>query len=218
MSGPATCSLSEAITALAFSDPTPAAMISDALNTQRWGGSTIALKKLHEAVNIHCDAGYKGEVRIWGRPITQSTGLDPLLGAPRRLTDAECLHNRLFAHLRDALRPGHCSGDEFDVTFKAEAIDGGFDEVSVDRDDLDKLRAASSRATSKAERECEVWLVEQFAADSSRNRRKPSFAAQAKEHFGTRLSARGFARAWATVAPRYGRDKSGRPKSNQNTM
>lgn len=219
MSGQATCSLSEALTALAFDDPTPVALVPNALKTQRWGcSSDDVLTRLYAAVHTLCDAGYRGDLKIWGRPIRQSGGVAPRLGAPKILNQAECLNNRLFVPNHDALWPGSSSGDEYADAFAAESSIGGFDEVCVDRADLGRLLATASQSTGKAERECEVWLRQQFAADPEKLQSKKSFARDAIKHFGGRLSERGFSRVWAKVAPGEGRDKAGRPKkSNQST-
>ena len=102
MSGQATCSLSEALTALAFDDPTPVALVPNALKTQRWGcSSDDVLTRLYAAVHTLCDAGYRGDLKIWGRPIRQSGGVAPRLGAPKILNQAECLNRpRLSAGAR----------------------------------------------------------------------------------------------------------------------
>lgn len=193
-------------------------MVPDAIKNQRWGCSSAdALMRLNAAVHALCDAGYRGDLKIWGSPVTQSADLHSRMGAPKKLDQAECLHNRLRVHNRDALRPGSGGSDEFSDMFAAEASIGGFDAVCVDRAELDRLLAASNLSTSKAERECEAWLRQEFAADPARLRRKGSLHADAKKHFGNRLSGRGFSRAWARVATLYGRDKAGHPKSNQST-
>lgn len=218
MSGQATCSLWEALTALAFNDPTPVATVPHAINAQRWGHSPAdALTELNGAVHFLCDACYRGDVRIWGRRIPQSPDVNPCLGAPKKLTQAECLHNRLIVIYRDALLPRSGIGDGFDDTFAAEASVGGFDDVNVDRADLHRLLAMANQPTSGAEHDCEVWLRKQFAGDPEKLKKRGSFEADAANHFGRRLSRRAFGRVWAKVAPAEGRDKPGRSKSNHNT-
>ena len=219
MSGQSTCSLSEALTALAFNDPTPAAIVPDALKTERWACSSAeALMRMNAAVHTLCDAGYRGDVKIWGRPITRSQDVAPRLGIPKKLDQAECLHNRLFVPGRDGLWPG--GDDEYADMFSAEASGGGFDEVRVDQAEFDKFRATTVKPTSGAVHECVAWLLRQFAADPKKQMKKEDFKAAALVEFVGRLSGRGFDRAWAQVAPGADRDKPGpktRHKSNHST-
>ncbi|GGD61694.1 hypothetical protein [Croceicoccus mobilis] len=218
MSGHSTYTLMQALTALAFSDPTPARLVPIAMEDGRWKCCpTAARARLRQAAQTLCYAGYRGDLKIWGKPITQSTDAAPNIGALKLLDQADCLQNRLFIHYRDALFSGSGSGDDFADTFEAEAGPGGFDYVCVDRNQLDRLLSASNHSTGKAERDCEVWLHRQFEADPTARKGKKAIAVDARKHFGQRLSGRGFDRAWARVAPLYGRTKAGRRKSNQNT-
>ncbi len=72
------------------------------------------------------------------------------------------------------------------------------------------VTVASGKPTAKAERECEAWLREQFAADPEKLRAKASFQDDALAHFGERLSQAGFRRVWTVVAREDGRTAPGR--------
>ncbi len=103
-----------------------------------------------------------------------------------------------------------------DAKFEIEALG-----VTFERSEIIELvfqsalmsgTAATSpgKSTAKAERECEAWLRQQFAADPEKLRAKASFQADALEYFGERLSQAGFQRVWAKVAPEEGRTAPGR--------
>ena len=90
--------------------------------------------------------------------------------------------------------------------------------IQFKRDDVLKVFSAdgpitptsAAVSTARAERECRDWLIEAFTADLERKRAKREFQAEALEKFGSRLTRRGFLRAWAAVAPDAGRSKPGR--------
>lgn len=154
MSGQSTCSLSEALTELAFNDPTPATVVPIAVKDGRWGCSpTAARSRLTKAVHALCDAGYSREVILWGRSITQSPGAAPCLGRLRKLHRTECLENRRFVPGRDGLWPGSNRGDEFPdsfAAFAAEADGVGLDAICVDQADFNKLLARHRGVSSAA--------------------------------------------------------------------
>lgn len=96
-------------------------------------------------------------------------------------------------------------------------------EIAVDREGVDLFRqlilaqnepapqsAEIASSTAGAEKECRDWLIQEFAADPGERRAKLEFQAQALATFGSRLSKRGFLRAWNAVAPDAGRSKPGR--------
>ena len=145
MSGQSTCSLSEALTELAFNDPTPATVVPVAVKDRRWGCSpTAARSRLTKAVHALCDAGYSGEVILWGRSVTQSPGTTPSLGRLRKLRRTECLENRRFVAGRDGLWPGCNRGDELADSFAAFAAEEeglGVDAICVDQAGFNNLLA-----------------------------------------------------------------------------
>lgn len=87
------------------------------------------------------------------------------------------------------------------------------------RDILDRWPALKSDTAEKAtvlqakvgaETECRDWLRSAFDADPEKVRTKSSFQNEALSRFSTRLSVRGFLRAWDSVAVISGRSSPGR--------
>lgn len=92
--------------------------------------------------------------------------------------------------------------------------------VGVRRKDLMQCfpapKAPSVTSTAAAEVECQAWLLDQFEGDLDRRKAKSEFLAGAIEEFGTRLSRRGFERAWRVVAPSQDRDKGGAKRKHKS--
>ena len=150
MSGQATCTLWEALTELAFGNPIPAAMVPIALKDGRWGCTrAVALVRLAGALSILCDAGYRGDVSLWGK--AENTSPEAGRWGPlRRLTQGECIEHRLFAPGEDSLGVGKNRGSEYDAAFDAHASRAGLGDVRVDRADLSKLLATHGGIGSAA--------------------------------------------------------------------
>lgn len=142
MSGQSTCSLSEALTAMAFSDPTPATAMSSALSDGRWGYTRdLGLAQLAKALHALCDAGYKGDIALWGKRVTKSPGETPHLDPLRRLTMGECLEHRRFVPGHDTLWKGENQGSEYEDSFMAHASPVGLGDVCVDLEEFNKHMA-----------------------------------------------------------------------------
>jgi hypothetical protein len=142
VSGQSTCSLSEALTELAFNDPTPATVVPVAMKNGDWGCSpTAALSRLTKAVQALCDAGYRGDVAIFGRATVFSSEANPDRGQLRPLTKSECEAYRLFVPGYDILWEGKNQGNEGDDSFVAHTRPEGLDGVRVDLADLSRLMA-----------------------------------------------------------------------------
>lgn len=63
---------------------------------------------------------------------------------------------------------------------------------------------------ASVERECERWLLEEFANDPEMKRSKSDFRSVAMARFGSGLSERGFnQRVWPKLAQEHGRDSAG---------
>lgn len=140
MSGQATCSLSEALTALAFNNPTPATVVPVAMKDGSWSCCpTAALSRLMKAVQTLCDAGYRVDVAILGRTTVFSSGANPDWGPLRPLTKSECEAYRLFVPGKDTLWEGKNRGNEFVDAFIAHASSKGLDDIRVDLADLSRL-------------------------------------------------------------------------------
>lgn len=145
MNAPPTCSLSEAITYLAFNAPISATVVPIALNDGRWNCTRdVALSKLHHALNVLCNAGYNGSVQLWGRTVNTSSSATP---EPLRcLSKAECIDYRLIVLGRDALWQGKNQLDEFRDAFAAYASSDRLEDVRVDMVDLDTLKTAKRKS------------------------------------------------------------------------
>lgn len=147
MSGQSTCSLSEALTALAFNDPTSATAVPVAIQDGRWGCCpTAARLRLTKAVQTLCDAGYRSDVAIFGRTTVFSSGANPDRGPLRPLTTSECEAYRLFVPGQDTLWEGKNRGNEGEDAFAAHASSEGLDDVRVDLSGLSRLTSKASPA------------------------------------------------------------------------
>ena len=70
--------------------------------------------------------------------------------------------------------------------------------------------ASVQPSIASVERECEKWLLEQFANDPEKRRSKSDFRSAAMLEFGSGLSERGFnQRVWPKLARDHGRDSAG---------
>jgi hypothetical protein len=151
MSGQPTFTLLEALTTLAFDDKVSVSMLPVALEQQRWGCTRAdALARLESALYTLCDAGYRGDVALWGRTVTSSPGATPQLGALRRLSEAECLEYRLFLPSYDALWQGANQDGEFGDAFTAHASLAQLGDVCVDLVGLTKLAKTFFRSGTGA--------------------------------------------------------------------
>jgi hypothetical protein len=157
MSGTSTCSLSEALTGLAFNDPTPATVVPVAMKNGHWGCSpTAALSRLTKAVQTLCDAGYRGDVAIFGRATVFSSGANLGRGQLRPLTKSECEAYRLFVPGYDTLWEGKNQGNEGDDSFVAHTRPEGLDDVRVDLAGLSRLTRGSLAPFTVAE--IDAWI------------------------------------------------------------
>lgn len=69
---------------------------------------------------------------------------------------------------------------------------------------------AAQPSIASVERECQAWLLEQFANDPEKKRSKSDFRSAAIARFGFGLSERGFnQRVWPKLAQEHGRDGAG---------
>lgn len=151
MSRASTFSFTEALTRLAFGDATPATAILSALSDGRWDRSrSDALAQLTAAVHALCDAGYSGDVKLWGKSATRSADATLHVGPLRQLTQADCVQFRLFTPRRDALWSGNNQGDEFADSFAAEVSVDGLDELCVDQADFNKFLAKAPKTRTTA--------------------------------------------------------------------
>lgn len=140
MRGQSTCSLSEALTALAFNAPTSARLVPTGIQDGRWSCCpTAARSGLTKAVRALCDAGYRGDVTIFGRTTVFSFGENADPGPLRPLTRSECEAFRLFVPGQDALWEGRNQGNEMEDAFAAHASSEGLGDVRVDLSDLSRL-------------------------------------------------------------------------------
>lgn len=131
MSKTSTLSLTEALTRLAFNGPIPAAELPPALNQERWGIDRVhALTELIDAVHTLCNAGYSGEVKLFGKSLQPGATHRGLL---REITQPQCEQFRLFAPGYDTLWIGSNKGNEFSDSFAAHIGPKGIDDVRVDR-------------------------------------------------------------------------------------
>ena len=69
------------------------------------------------------------------------------------------------------------------------------------------------KSTSDLEGKCQRWLEKEFAADTPGTR---SDFLEAARRALPRLSGRQFERAWGRAAPKFGRNKPGRPQSSKS--
>jgi hypothetical protein len=151
MRGQATCSLSEALTVLAFNAPTPARLVPKGIQDGRWSCCpTAARSGLMKAVRTLCDAGYRGDVAIFGRTTVFSFGVSADPAPLRPLTKGECEAFRLFVPGQDALWEGKNRGNEMKDAFAAHASSEGLDDVRVDLSDLSRLMVTRGASGSGA--------------------------------------------------------------------
>lgn len=106
---------------------------------------------------------------------------------------------------RGALRPG-------DGPFTLTGTDHElrFDRLEVEKE-FPKVRRKVQ--TAKAEHDCKGWLESALKQDPEHKHTREWFLAEAEKHFEGRLSKNAFWRVWSGVAPQFGRNKPGRPKS-----
>lgn len=144
-------SLTEALTDLAFGHPTPASTILSASGGGRIGHTrSDALNRLAVAAHILCDAGYSGEVKLWGKKTTSSTGIAPPEASIQQLTQADYLQFRRIALGYDVLWSGKNKGDEFNDFFAAEVSEICITELCVDRADFSRFLAAHRHTKTAA--------------------------------------------------------------------
>ncbi len=145
MSGKQTCTLSEALSEIAFGTPTSAKKLPRVVHRREWvGAHKVAWARLHSALQSVCDGGYCRTVAIWGRTASFPATGTAQTGRLRLLTRAECEAYRLFVPGHDNLWDGSALGVEFADSFRAYAMRTGIADVRVDRTDLSKLIAALS--------------------------------------------------------------------------
>ena len=151
MSRQSTCTLSEALSKLAFKDPTRATVVPVAIKDGRWGCCpTAALSGLVQAVQTLCNAGYRADVAIFGRTTVFSSTVNPHRGPLRQLTASECEAYRLFVPGHDTLWEGRNRGNEGEDAFAAHASAEGLDDVRVDLSDLSRLIASHGASCTEA--------------------------------------------------------------------
>ncbi|MFD1767128.1 hypothetical protein ACFSAG_09760, partial [Sphingorhabdus buctiana] len=129
MSPRSTCSLSEALTALAFDDPLGAAFVPLAIKEGRWKCTgDEAFAKIIDALNALCDASYHGDVKIFGRSSSISGGAGKL----QLITPDQCVDHRLFVPGHDTLWQGCNQGKEYEDSFTAFKTTQMLSDIQVD--------------------------------------------------------------------------------------
>lgn len=141
MSPRSTCSLSEALTALAFDDPLGAAFVPLAIKEGRWKCTgDEAFAKIIDALNALCDASYHGNIKIFGRSSSISGGAEKL----QLITPDQCVDHRLFVPGHDTLWQGCNQGKEYEDSFTAFKTTKMLSDIQVDFAELTMLIAAYS--------------------------------------------------------------------------
>ncbi|MEY2926374.1 MAG: hypothetical protein RL367_851, partial [Pseudomonadota bacterium] len=220
--------LSEALTWIAFGLSAKKDTYETALRDNSLGDKTTVQAKLERAVRQLTAVASDGKIALRGKHrASRHVHEDQLLTAaidPIRLVDFA-----RYDYSYDALVKGDgLFRTQFDGgTDQKQPIgdDGEFRWVTVNRAELmaafpryfeqpaellvDPARAQVS-PTSGGQKDCERWLLAQFADDPDEKRSKSWFKSEALQYFGSRLSGRAFVRVWEKEVSGTSRSRPGR--------
>jgi hypothetical protein len=130
-----------------------------------------------------------------------SKGGDPV-EIPRSWWNTEKIRSRFYACKINTVNPfsDAIGGDHFAWIFVTKkSID---EQVEL----LGRHVAPAQAATVKAEKQCQVWLEQQFALGETADRTKPKFSEEARNKFG--VGTKSFNRAWAAATASSGLERS----------
>lgn len=176
MHGSATLTLTEAVTFLAFGRALTRVQLKEARRDQSLGlCPTTLTQALQNAAVAVCDAGYEGQVAIFG---TKES--DEVPGPRMKLSPVDLVNYRTFFAELDALLRASDVGDEFDLSFSAGASGDFFRDVAVDRKQLEALqrhRTLTAGGRRMSEAEVSDWVASQppMSADEAHKRFRKQF-------------------------------------------
>lgn len=171
-----------------------------------WRYATKALGWLHTDISfVHCKCGALSDYRFesWRHCTCISVAWEELV---RHMGGLASHIPELVFNLQEGWISMTWPEGADDIRFLRSEIMEKWPAVAPSSEALPTARPS----IASVERECERWLLEEFAIDPEKKRSKSDFRSAAMARFGSGLSERGFnQRVWPKLAREHGRDSAG---------